>query len=165
MILIILYPVQNSGDVETNYLGFLFILLAVLLTVLYIVGSRLLSKHVTTLQLTFFTIFDSVILYSVLSFFLLIGKSETVLIKLTYLSIAQIVYLSIFGTIVVFYLYQFGIKKTSAFYAGLVNFIQYPVSITAGILFFNEVINLPFIIGSVLIFLGAFFGINRIDQK
>ncbi|MBD3403331.1 EamA family transporter [candidate division GN15 bacterium] len=76
-------------------------------------------------------------------------------------SIGSIVYLAILGTIVAFLSYYWLLARIKAVTASMIAFITPLVAIFIGVLFFEESLSLPIVIGTVLILSGVVLTIRR----
>ncbi len=75
-------------------------------------------------------------------------------------TILAIVYMGLGGTVATILLYQWLIKRTSAFTANLTAYIQILTTGLAGYIFLEEKITVLFIFGSILVLAGVFMVTN-----
>lgn len=144
--------IQDSisfGTIRGNLLtGF-----AVLCWSSFLIISRKISKIYSPLQITFAN-FTATAILSMLAIplqFFRFSKSPVDLQGIIGLTV-----LILFSTVLVYYLYQLVIKKTSAFISSLVIYVTFVIAAVAGMIFYGERLNLYLVVGSLLILTGVF---------
>ncbi|MBI5465295.1 DMT family transporter, partial [Candidatus Gottesmanbacteria bacterium] len=161
--LVIFSPLLDKG--ESWQLGSLygnfFITVAALSFTAYSLGSKSLTKKYSPLLLS--TI-SSVISLAVFLTLALVESYQMgkILIPSRMPTILAIFYLSIGATIATLFLFQWTIKKTNAFIANLMSYIQPLTTGLTGALFLKEKITATFLLGAGLVFLGVFIATNLV---
>jgi len=146
-------------------LGNTLILLANLTMAGYFVGSRYVSSKFTSSTLTLGTLLSSLLIFFTLA--LIESKTGVVWIPstLNIRHILEIVYLGLFGSVITFFLFQWGMKTAGAFFAGLSPYIQFPVVVLSGVLFFGDKITPIFITGALLSISGSVLASKLIKKS
>ena len=164
--IIIFVPIINSQNVSLgSTLGNTLILLANLTMAGYFVGSRYVSSKFTSSTLTLGTLLSSLLIFFTLA--LIESKTGVVWIPSTLNigHILEIVYLGLFGSVITFFLFQWGMKTAGAFFAGLSPYIQFPVVVLSGVLFFGDKITPIFITGALLSISGSVLASKLIKKS
>lgn len=141
----------SSGD----FLGNMFILGAVVSWVAYIIVSKELLHKYSPLTITTYSFMIGIATVLPLAFF------ETINAPTWYLNVdikgfSALMYSAVFASVVPFFLYQWGLKRTSAFEAGIVNYLNPVCGAIAAALILGEIPTTTFYIGTSLIFSGVF---------
>lgn len=141
-----------SGDLKGN----LLISIGVILFSLYLLFSKNVQKIHSPMRITFvFILVTSVVLFP---FFMidLLNQPQWVN-RLTFSSIASIVYIATFSTIITYLLNQYAIKHGGSIFASM-NLYLIPIfAYIAANLFLGEQLTEGIVIGGVLALLGVFF--------
>lgn len=74
----------------------------------------------------------------------------------TFRSVSAIIYLAVFGSIIAFFSYHYALKRVSALQVSILNYINTVIAIFLGWLLLDEVINVDFIVATLLILSGVF---------
>lgn len=138
-------------------LGNILILLAALSWVLGAILSRKLLQIYSSLTITAFAFFIGA------ATFLLPAASEYLknplwITQITILGIIGLIYMTILSSISAYFLFEWGLAKTSVDRANLFQYIEPFVATTLAILILGEVVNKYFIAGAVLIAVGLYLG-------
>ncbi len=146
----------GSGiGISGNILGNLFIVLAVFSWVIYIIVSKELLEKYSPLTLTLISFGIGALCLLPLSYYELVHQPGWYL-NLNSLSTFLIPYSAIFISVVPFMLYQWGMKQTSAFEAGLVTYLNPVLAVMIAIPLLGETPTPIFIVGTALILSGVF---------
>lgn len=78
--------------------------------------------------------------------------------KVTMLGVFGLFYMTLLSSISAYFLFEWGLAKTSASQANLFSYIMPFISITLAVMILNEKITTPIIFGSILIFAGVYLG-------
>jgi drug/metabolite transporter (DMT)-like permease len=155
-----LNPLFSNGVQIGSLKGNLLVGLSTLCTTAYILYSkkvtRLISPHTTLMG----TLICCTVLFTLTSLIEVALGHHLLLQPLTISNVWQLLYLSIFGTVIGFFTYQYGIKTASSFFAGLSIYIQFPVVILLGVFYYNETLTNLFILGVIMSVVGAFLAVN-----
>lgn len=161
-LIIILLPLWREGkNIGGDFTGNIFILLSVTSWTLYLVGSRkFISQEkfspVVMTEINFLTLaFVSLILALATgqSFFTQAFYDPSYILLLLYATIPV--------TVVTFGLFQWVIKHISATTASLKDYVQLTVGVGLSMIVLGEMINLPFIIGSMIVIIGVSISTGR----
>lgn len=161
LMLVIFSPLMEKGEawqVGSLY-GNFFVTLAAISFTIYSLGSKPLTKKYSPLILSAIASLVSLVIF----FFL--GITEYNQLGQSWLSpdfktVTAIIYLALGATVSTLFLFQWLIKKTNAFTANLMSYLQPLITGMAGYLFLGERLGGLFISGSVLVFLGVFLATN-----
>lgn len=135
--------------------GNILIGLAVLGTALFFTFSRKASQSYSPLTLTFFN-FLTTTLVAVLFVPIDLINHKFNISNISYSGIFGLLALVIFSSVIVYYLYQVVISRTSAFVASLILYLTIIIASGIGIIYFGEKLNLSFILSGALIIIGVF---------
>lgn len=139
-------------------LGNVFILFSVLSWSLYTFFSKKLLNTYSITTVTFFNFFSGTLVLFPFVFL----ESSILKFSLLHISpsgILNVMFLAVISSIIAFFLYQYGVVKTSPFIASLVFYIS-PIAVTVpATVFLGEKITLPLIIGSAFTFAGVFIAV------
>lgn len=142
---------SESGDIIGNF----FIVGAVLSWVTYIIGSRGLLLKYSPLTLTTFSFFMGACCLFPLALNEFLNNPNWIF-DVHFKGWFAIFYATIFSSVVPYSLYNWGLKQTSAFLAGLVNYLNPVMASIAAAIVLKEQPTLIFLGGTTLIFLGVF---------
>lgn len=148
-----LYGSNTAGT--GDFLGNLFIFGAVTSWVAYIIFSKELLEKYSPLTITTYSFLIGVVTILPLSFF------ETVNNPFWYANVdikglSALMYSAVFASVVPFFLYQWGLKRTSAFEAGIVNYLNPVAGAFSAAVILGEIPTPVFYTGTALIFSGVF---------
>lgn len=155
-LLIVLGPtLLGEGRIDGDVLGNLLVVGAVFSWVFYIIGSKQLLKKYPPVTLVAFSILVGTI--ALLPLFVL----ELLNNPLWYLNVGvgaglSILYGGVMSGVLAFTLFQWGMQYTSAFEAGIVVYLQPPITDFFAVAFLKESLSPLFIIGTALILGGVF---------
>lgn len=159
-VVIIIQPILESGLFRLeNILGNLLILLAVLAWVGYTVINKEVSPKYDSLVLTYFSFF-----IGLLTFFPFAARdilNPGFYFSLTPFLIFAILFETVFATIFTYFLFIWGLRFISATTAGIISYLNPITAILASIVFLDEKITIPFIIGATLVACGLFLAEAR----
>ncbi len=145
----------GTKSVGGDVLGNLLVGLAVFSWVAYIIGSKELLQKYSPLTMTTYSFLVGVTVLFPLSYFEFVSHPGWYL-KLTALGFWAILYGAIFASVVPFFLYQWGMKQTSAFAAGIVTYLNPVLASLWAIPLLGEYPSPVFLIGTGLILGGVF---------
>ncbi|MBI2414425.1 DMT family transporter [candidate division WWE3 bacterium] len=145
-----------------NIYGNILIFLSTILSAIYLIKSKTLSKDFSPLELALTHSFATSILFLliIIGTFIYNG-AEIKPLNFTITSVLSLLYLIIFGTIINFYAYQKAIKLNTTFTVGLNSYIQIPVAVIGGVILFGDVISPNFIVGTLSIMLGSIIWLQK----
>ena len=141
----------NTGTALGNTLVFL----STISTTVYVLLTKKLSKTYGSSVITFYSLLTSALAFGVLTFLDIIFAGEGLKFSFSTEAVAVVLYLAIFGSVVNFLAFQYGLKKTTAFFTGLVPYIQLPMSVYLGVLIFDDQLSNTFYTSTALIVIGA----------
>lgn len=154
-----------SGSLQTKDisaiatpLGSLLVICSVLAYSLFMFFSKKLFVQHSIVTVLFFSFLSgAVILFPVM--FVEISLLQYNPFHITLVKVQELLFLGFVASVIAYFFFQFGIKRTSPFIASLVFYIS-PVAVTIpAIVFLHEKITLPLVIGAVFTFLGVFFAV------
>ena len=154
---ILIYGSIKSQDIFSfgTPLGNFILIIAKICWALYLVTSRKVSKSYSPLTILFFNfITATLVALLIIPFELSIRQFDLTNVSAT--GLFSLLALALISSVLVFFLYQWLIKHTSAFIPSL---LSYPVALVAGIIgiiFFGEKLTVNLILGGALIMLGVF---------
>lgn len=154
---ILIYNSVLTGNVLSfgEPIGNFIIVIGLFAWSLFTIISRKISKHYSTLTLTFTNLFTTTLLSLVLV--VITGSFKNLEIsQVSFKHILALIVLAITNSIFFFGLYQWLIKNTSAFSASLVLYPATILSGVLGILFFDEQLTLNLVLGGMLVVAGVF---------
>ena len=137
-------------------LGDFIILLSLLAFVFYDILSKKLFKRYSPLTITFYSFLIGAISFFPASYFEFVNNSAW-MTKLDSNMLFGIIFGIFFSSFAAYSFWQWGLSKIDAAQAGFFYYLD-PVSSTLGaVILLSEKITQPFVLGSILIFLGLFF--------
>lgn len=148
-----IYGTAKSGG--GDILGNIFILGAVISWVTYIIISKELLHKYSPLTITTYSFLVGVVTIFPLAFVELMNQPEWFL-KVDHKGVMALVYSAVFASVVPFFLYQWGLKRTSAFEAGVVNYLNPVMGAFWAAIILHEQPSFVFYVGTSLIFTGVF---------
>jgi len=155
-LIIILLPLWNEGkSIGGNFVGNIFILLSVISWTLYLVGSRkFISQEkfspIVMTEINFLTL-------AFVSLVLALATKQSFFTEAFYdpSYVLLLLYATVPVTVVTFGLFQWVIKHVSATTASLKDYVQLTVGVGLSLLVLGETLNIPFIIGSMIVIIGV----------
>jgi len=135
-------------------------LLIVLASLVWVIGSivsrQMLQKYPSMIVTSF------AFLVGVVTFLLPAAKEYLTnplwIQKVTMLGVFGLFYMTLLSSISAYFLFEWGLAKTSVSQANLFNYIMPFISIALAVIILNEKITTPLIFGSILIFAGVYLG-------
>lgn len=155
-LLIALGPAFLGGSkIDGDVLGNLLVVGAVFSWVAYIIGSKKLLETYSPLTIvTFSTLVGSVLLLPLFTMELL--NNPYWYLNVGTPGLIALLYGGLISGVVAFMLFQWGMQYTSAFEAGIVVYLQPPITDFFAVTFLGEELSPLFLIGTVLILGGVF---------
>lgn len=151
---IVLSPFLGQvSNAELTIVGNLFLFVAVLGAVGQAFFGKQLFKNNEPLPITFLSFFIGALSFFPL-FLLEFWQNPAWLRELQVPGLVGILYGVIFSSTIAYSLYNFGLSKIEASEAGIFTYLMPITSILIAVPFFGEKITLPFVFGSILVFLG-----------
>jgi drug/metabolite transporter (DMT)-like permease len=140
---------------DPNYkTGMLFLSIAIMSWSAGTVYSKKHTHKSNNIALNLFYQFSiSTVIQFVLAF---IFSSETDLNSWSLRSIAAVLYLAVFGSVLAFFCYHYALKRVTAVQVSILNYVNTIIAVFLGWLLLDEVITSDFIIATVLIIAGVF---------
>jgi drug/metabolite transporter (DMT)-like permease len=140
---------------DSNYkTGMLFLSIAIMSWSAGTVYSKKHTHKSNNIALNLFYQFSiSTVIQFVLAF---IFSSETDLNSWSLRSIAAVLYLAVFGSVLAFFCYHYALKRVTAVQVSILNYVNTIIAVFLGWLLLDEVITSDFIIATALIILGVF---------
>jgi len=144
-----------SAILDPNYkTGMLFLSTAI---VSWSVGVLISKKHSQQDNNITLNLFYQFTIASIIQIGLaFIFSSDTKISGWSYRSIAALIYLAIFGSVIAFFAYYYALKRVSAVRVSVLNYVNTIIAIFLGWLLLDEVITIDFIIAALLIMSGVF---------
>ncbi len=137
---------------DPSVLGMGLIVIASLLTSFQIIYSRKQRFVSTAYELAFATMLGNLIVFSIYA----LTTTHTFVFSTPIFAYLALLYLVLGGTIAAFVLYQYGISNTTAFFAGLSQYIQFPIALIFDILILRESISFIFIVCCCIVAVGTY---------
>lgn len=140
---------------DPNYkTGMLFLSIAIMSWSAGTVYSKKHTHKSNNIALNLFYQFSiSTVIQFVLAF---IFSSETDLNSWSLRSIAAVLYLAVFGSVLAFFCYHYALKRVTAVQVSILNYVNTIIAVFLGWLLLDEVITSDFIIATALIIAGVF---------
>lgn len=155
VITIIIQPIMDNGLFKfQNILGNIFILMAVWAWVLYTIVNKEISKKYDCLLLAYISFIIGVITF--LPFAIKDIVNINFFLNLTPFLVFAIIFETVFCTILAYFFFTLGVKYVSATVTGVLAYIHPIVAVVCSIMFLNERLTIPFIIGALLVICGLF---------
>jgi drug/metabolite transporter (DMT)-like permease len=144
-----------SDILDPNYkTGMLFLGIAILSWSIAVLYSKKHSHESNNITLNLFYQFTiATIIQLVLAF---VFSSDADVSLWSFRSIAAVLYLAVFGSVIAFFAYFYALKRVSAVRVSVLNYVNTIIAIFLGWLLLDEIITLDFIIAAVLIMTGVF---------
>lgn len=150
-----------------NPLGFILMLLAVMSAAMFNIASRKASTTLNAAEITYFMMFTGAITFNLFYVIQLIfeNRLSDYFLNLTNLDVLfPLLYLGLVASIGGFFLVNFALKYLPAHVSSMYANLATVVSIIAGAVILNEVIEINQYIGSILILMGV-YGTVRFQKK
>ncbi len=147
--------IYSGGLVKGDLLGDLLIMGAVFSWVVYIIGSKELLHKYSPLALSTTSFVAGALMLFPLALFELNSYPDWYT-KVTYDGINSILYGSICTFVIAFLLYQWGLKRTSAFAGGIVTYLNPVITTIVAVPILSEKPTPIFLIGTSMILAGVF---------
>lgn len=154
---IVVAPLMEMGEkLSGDFWGNVLVVMAMLCWSLYTVGSRFLisQRGYSPVFITSVSIFFTACFFGLATHFIFpvnyltpLTDSHTFLLM---------VYLAVMVTVVMYFLYQWAIKHSSATTASLSTYLQPVFAISLGIIILGERLTLGFVVGGFLVIAGVF---------
>jgi drug/metabolite transporter (DMT)-like permease len=150
---------------QGELLGDILSLISGLFWALYIIFSKLILSNndlqnktygdLSSLDLTFVLIILSFIYLCFIDIFLFlvapVNNQQIVTVDVPVNAWFAIIFLALFSTTIAYYLYFYGLERISAVKSSVFLLIEIITAVTIGILFLNELLTIPIVIGGLLI--------------
>lgn len=153
---------------DTNSIGTLsgniFVFLAVVSFALYFIFSKSLQKKYKTTTISFFNLFVAMIVFTFLTPFELMVQ-PLIFSKITFVGIGSVFGAAIILSALMFFLVQFGIKRTGPVTASLFQYLAPFFASLIAIPILNERPTITLVIGGMLIIVGVFYATTYYPLK
>lgn len=137
-------------------LGNLLIILASIAWVTGAVISKKMAAKYSTLTITYIAFIVGMLTFFIPAVSDYIQNPEWPA-KITYLGILGLIYITLMASISAYFLFEWGLGKMGVIYADLFQYIEPAVATLLGILILSEKLQFSFILGALLIALGAYW--------
>jgi drug/metabolite transporter (DMT)-like permease len=142
---------------QTSLVGNILIVLAAISWVIGALISRKLLKSYSSLEVT-----AIIFMVGTITFFIPAAieyiKNPAWVENITSLGILGLVYMTLLSSVSAYFLFEWGLSRTSVMTADLFQYIEPFVATLVAILVLGEFISMPFLIGAVLIIIGVYMG-------
>lgn len=157
-LIIVGVPRALFGDVSVQSLtGNLLIILAAIVWVAGAVVSRQMLKKYSSLTLVAFAFLIGMITFFPLAAFEYLANPGWTA-RLSLLGILGLLYMTMLSSVSAYFLFEWGLAKTSVIIADLFQYIEPFVATALAVLILSESISLDFGIGAILIAVGVYLG-------
>jgi len=157
-IVVIQLPEILFGNYSPGVLfGNILIILASISWVLGIILSRQMLKKYPSLIITAVAFFVGTVSF-LIPFFIDLAKNPDWLQSITILGILGLIYMTMLSSISAYFLFEWGLARTSVIKADLFQYIEPFVAAGLAVWVLGEQITIPFIIGGILITAGVYLG-------
>ncbi len=157
-----------NGNNNSQFIGFVLLLLAVISAALFNIASRTAStKGLRPMEVTYFMMLFGALMFNIIYLFQLFIQNRVLdyITNLYHIEILlPILYLGIVASIGGFFLVNLVLSKVPAHVSSIYANLSTIVAIIAGILLLDETITTYHIIGSILIIVGV-YGTVRLNRK
>ncbi len=150
---VIIRPLLEQG-VSGSIIGNLLILTSVFGTVVHTTLLRKIAKKYNPITLTFWSFVIGAI--SFLPMFIVKNQNQLFMSTLNYQGVIGIIFGAILSSAIAYSLYNFALKNIVANEVGIFFYLDPLAAIVIAIPLLGEIVTLPFLIGSILVFLGLF---------
>ncbi len=145
---------MNSNG-EINYLGLLYLLIAVISAALFNIFSRKASKEFSSVEITYFMSFLGMMVFNIIA--LISSKNISFYGTLFNAKVFfPMIYLSLMGSIIAFFLTNYSLSKLQAHVSSIFANVATIVSIFAGIIILKEDFYIYHLVGSMMIIVGIY---------
>ncbi len=159
-LVIIIQPILENGIFQAgNILGNILTLTAVWAWVAYTIVNKDICKKYDSLILTYIAFFTGAFSFLPLAANDIFNLNFYA--NLSPFALFAIGYETMFATIGAYLAFNWGLKFITATTAGVISYLHPIIAISASILFLNEKVTTPFLIGAVLVFIGLFLSEAR----
>lgn len=168
---IIIQLSKTSGNTDSEFLGFILLLLAVISAALFNIASRTAStKGLKPLEVTYFMMLFGALMFNIIYLIQLsVEKRITDYISNLYHIelLVPILYLGIIASIGGFFLVNLVLSKVPAHVSSIYANLSTIVAIIAGVFLLDEKITYYHVVGSILIIVGVYgtVRLNRIPKR
>lgn len=153
-LIVYLSAIERGETIVGSLYGNALVIIAMLGWTSYLLSSKHLTKFFAPLEIGSTTITVGFLVSSVLLLIHLYGGGEVGSLALP--ALAAAFYMGLFGTFATYVFYQYAVKHLSSLTVSLTSYIQPITTAFLAILFLGERLTTPFIIGSILVFVGIF---------
>lgn len=144
-----------SDILDPNYkTGMLFLSIAILSWSIAVLYSKKHSHESNNITLNLFYQFTIATLIQLVLAFVFSSDADVSL--WSFRSIAAVLYLAVFGSVIAFFAYFYALKRVSAVRVSVLNYVNTIIAIFLGWLLLDEIITIDFIIAAALIMTGVF---------
>lgn len=153
-LVIVLDPASGGVGLGTVY-GNTLLLLATVCWSLYLLATKRISKLVSPIEITAATAFMTLVA-SVAAMAIFEGNQTAAIASLSTVSWGALLFVGIVLSILMWYLYNFGIKYGSTLLTSSIVYLNTATAGVAGFFVFGETITTSFLIGAALLVSGAY---------
>ncbi len=136
-------------------IGNLLVVIGVVCWAFYLVISRKVGKNYSAFTITFYNFLAATIAATALSIFEF-TRAPLIIAAITPPTILVLFVIAIVSTVFFFFLYQWVVKKTSAFISSLITYLATVWASILGVAYFHEKFTLSLALGLVLVVSGVF---------
>lgn len=150
---------KSTNGLESGFIGFILLLLAVLSAAMFNIASRSASKTLKPYELTYFMMFAGAITFNIIYLFQLTFEHRIMdyFTNLYHIELLiPILYLGVVASIGGFFLVNFALSKLPAHVTSIYANLSTIVAIAAGALLLSETLYLYHYIGSLMILIGVY---------
>jgi len=150
--------VESGGKIGQNVFGNILVFLGAVAWAIFTILAKKYSKRIDSFLLSSSSFFLGLILIIPLVFLEgnLKPAAHIAYFSQNFSSFLGIVFMVIFGSVIAYYAYIYGVSKIEASEATIFTYLQPVFAIPVSILFLKESVSLPFWIGAILIIVGVF---------
>lgn len=160
VLVIVLMPLFFAKGVDGNILGNFFLVFAALGSTIHALLLKKISSNYSPLTIAFWECFIGALPLTPLYFIEL--QNTNWIANLHGYSIFGIIFGFLFATAIGHSIYNFGIKNIKASEVGIFNYVDPLATVIIAIPLLGEKITTPYLIGSILVFLGIFVAEGRL---
>lgn len=160
VLLIVVMPLFIASSVDGNVLGNFFLVLAAIGSTIHVLLLKKISSKYSPLTIAFWEFLLGAIPLTPL-YFIELQKTHWPAHAHAYAYLG-IIFGAIFATAIAHSIYNFGIKNIKASEVGIFNYVDPLTTVIVAVPLLNEKITTPYIIGSILVFLGIFVAEGRL---
>ena len=162
---IVIQTSKSNAGLQSEFLGFLLLLLAVVSAALFNIASRNASKTHKPHEITYFMMLVGMVSFNGIYIIQLLSgkKMSNYFTNLLNIEIIfPIIYLGVLASILGFFLVNYTLSKLPAHVSAIYSNIATIVSVLAGYFFLNESVGIYHLIGGTLIIIGI-YGTARVN--